>query len=367
MFLLISSYSLCTQMGVHCNRMVALCNWIGVICTRTVALAFVVIAPGWVYIATGWLHIMLRQVYIATGQLHNLYFPSRPIPMSFAVHCIDGVDAQGHVTTVTHYPVPDSMTLAPGYAAMQEDPNIYKTTDLCGYVVPRQFPGMQLPVPGAPAPAQQASPPRSPFPAPGLVIPDHLIDVMQSMHDEQVRFLKPLGRDPCAQFREKDEERILNNLHLDVVVCLFCGRRCKNHQKLKSDCKWHHCKSVAVKCKSCNKVFGDAYALKVHMRLHSDARRVYKCHVCNKSYITRSKLNEHSKQHIESRPQCDYCNKQLADSKTLADQKKICPQCPGVADLSEEQRKPHKCPPCYRCYTHLADVCHHFKAKHPNV
>ena len=205
--------------------------------------------------------------------------------MSFAVHHIDGVDAQGHMTTVTHCLEPNSVILAPGYDAMKEDPSIYKTIDLCGYSAPRHFPGMQLPVPGTQV--QQVPPPsRSPAPAPGPVIPDHLIAVMQSMHDEQVRFLRPLGKNPCEHFRERNDERILNNLGPDVVICPFCGRKCRNNQKLKSHCKRHHCRSAALKCKTCGKAFGDAYALKVHMRLHSDAGRVYKCHVCNKTYIT---------------------------------------------------------------------------------
>ena len=131
--------------------------------------------------------------------------------MSFPVRQIDGVDDDGNVTTVTHSLSPDSMTLARGYDAMKEDPNIYKTLDLCGYAAPRQFPEMQLPVPGAPAPAQQS---------PGQFIPEPLITVMQCMHDEHVHFLKPLGRDPCTYFKEKDEERILRALGPDVVVCV---------------------------------------------------------------------------------------------------------------------------------------------------
>ena len=70
--------------------------------------------------------------------------------MSFSVRQIDGVDGEGNVTTVTHSLSPDSVTLAWGYDVMKEDPNIYKTLDLCGYSAPRQFPDMQLPVPGAP-------------------------------------------------------------------------------------------------------------------------------------------------------------------------------------------------------------------------
>ena len=62
--------------------------------------------------------------------------------MSFSVSRIDGVDDEGNVTTVTHSLSPDSMTLAWGYDAMMEDPNIYKTLDLCGFAAPRQFPNM---------------------------------------------------------------------------------------------------------------------------------------------------------------------------------------------------------------------------------
>ena len=245
---------------------------------------------------------------------------------------------------------------------MQEDPNIYKTIDFCGYSAPRQFPEMQLPVPSAqvPAPPSSTSTPRK-------FIPDHLITVMQHMHDEQVRFLKPLGRDPCARFREKDEERILNALGPDVVVCPFCNRRCRSHQKLVSHCKRHNCKSLALKCSSCNKVFGDSYALKIHMRLHSSTGRVHKCHVYNKAYLTKSKLNEHSKLHITGKPQCEHCDKLLTDTKSLADHKKICSKSLGVADLTEEEKRPHKCPHCYKRYVHIADVCRHCKAKHPNT
>ena len=85
---------------------------------------------------------------------------------------------------VTHSLVLDSVTLALGYDAMKEDPEIYKTADLCGYTAPRQFPGMHLPVSGATTPTKQSSPSR--FPAPGQFIPEHLIAVMQCMHDEQV-------------------------------------------------------------------------------------------------------------------------------------------------------------------------------------
>ena len=276
---------------------------------------------------------------------------------------IDGVDNEGNVTTVTHSLSPDLVTLVQSYDAMKEDPNIYKTLDLCRYVAPRQFPDMQLPVPGAPIPAQQPSTTSTP----GQFIPEHLITVMQGMYDEHVHFLKPLRRDLCAYFKERDEERILRALGPDVVVCPFCSRRCRSHQKLKSHCKKHHCKSLALKCNSCTKVFGDSYTLKMHMRLHSNNERVHKCHICNKAYLTKSKLNEHSKLHVTGKPQCKHCDRLLADPKSLADPKKIFSKCPGAADLTEEQRKPHKIPHFYKRYTHASDVICHCKSKHPDV
>ena len=51
----------------------------------------------------------------------------------FSVRRIDGVDSAGHVTTVTYCLSPDSVTIARGYDAMKEDPNIYKPLDFCGY------------------------------------------------------------------------------------------------------------------------------------------------------------------------------------------------------------------------------------------
>ena len=70
---------------------------------------------------------------------------------SFPVHRIDGVDSSGQVTTVTYSLSPDSVTIARGYDAMREDPNIYKTLDFCGYLASKHFPDMHLPVPGAPS------------------------------------------------------------------------------------------------------------------------------------------------------------------------------------------------------------------------
>ena len=160
--------------------------------------------------------------------------------ISFSVHPVDEVDSSGHVTTVTYCLSPDSVTLARGYDAMKEDPNIYKTLDFCGYSASKHFPDMQLLVPGAPSVSDSAQQPATAS-TQCQFVPEHLISVIQGMHDEHVCFLKPLGKDPCSYFKEKDEARILRALGSDVVVCPFCSRKCRSHQKLVSHCKRHHC------------------------------------------------------------------------------------------------------------------------------
>ena len=213
--------------------------------------------------------ILWRDGCILRWNGYLLFFPVNPIFMSFSVRRVDGVDSAGHVTTVTYCLSLDSVTIARGYDAMREDPNIYKTLDFCGYSASRHFPDMQLPVPGAPSVSDSAQ-----QSAQCQFVPEHLISVIQGMHNEHVHFLKPLGRDPCSYFKEKDEACILRALGPDVVVSPFCSRKCRSHQKLVSHCKRRHCQSLALKCTSCNKVFGDSYALKIHMRLHSSSERV---------------------------------------------------------------------------------------------
>ena len=102
------------------------------------------VAARQLHIAPGWVHFSTRQVYqlLSILSLFSIFL---------SVHRVDGVDAEGHVTTVTHSLVPDSITLVPGYDAMKEDQDIYKTTDFCGYSTPRHFPEMALPIPGVPA------------------------------------------------------------------------------------------------------------------------------------------------------------------------------------------------------------------------
>ena len=170
---------------------------------------------------------MLRQAGAFCGGM-VIYSSSQLIQFLclFSVCHADGVDSAGHVMTVTYCLSLDSVTIARGYDTMREDSNIYKTLDFCGYSASRHFSNMQLPVPGVPSVSDSAQ-----QSAQHQFVPEHLISVIQGMHNEHVCFLKPLGRDPCSYFKEKDEARILRALGPDVVVCPFCSRKCRSHQK----------------------------------------------------------------------------------------------------------------------------------------
>ena len=307
-------------------------------------------------------YLLWQNRFILRLNGYLLFFQVNSIFVSFSVHRVDSVDSAGHVTTVIYSLSPDSMTTARGYDALREDPDIYKTLDFCGYSASRYFPDMQLPVPGAPSVSdsvQQST--QCQF------VPEHLISAIQGMHNEHVHFLKPMGRDPCSYFKEKDEARILRALGPNVVICPFCNRKCRSHQKLVSHCKRRHCQSLALKCTSCNKIFGDSYALKIHMRLHSSSERVHKCNICGKAYLTKSRLNEHSKVHTIGKVPCEHCNKLFAEPKILVVHKKTCSKHPGADTVTDEERRPHKCPHCYRRYTRVSDVARHCRLKHPDI
>ena len=73
--------------------------------------------------------ILWRDGCILQRNDYLLFFPVNSIFMSFSVCLVDGVDSAGHVTTVTYCLSPDLVTIARGYDAMREDPNIYKALD----------------------------------------------------------------------------------------------------------------------------------------------------------------------------------------------------------------------------------------------
>ena len=112
-------------------------------------------------------------------------------------------------------------------------------------VIPRrQWPNITLPVPAS-APPQ---------PAP--VGPNtQLIRAMQATHDMAADILLSQGTDPCAVYREKQVEYILNHVESGHTKCKVCNKELSSTQNLKSHIRPTHCHSAAYKCPTCSKPF----------------------------------------------------------------------------------------------------------------
>ena len=180
----------------------------------------------------------------------------------------------------------NSISLATRYQFKHENQSIYLSKDLCEFTPRRQWPNITLPVP--------ASTPPQPAP----VGPNtQLIRAMQATHDTAADILRSQGTDPCAVYREKQVEYILNHVESGHKKCKVCNKELSSTQKLKSHIRATHCHSAAYKCPTCSKPFGVTYALSVHKRIHSAPARKHMCVYCGNAYLSKSKLTDHEKKH----------------------------------------------------------------------
>ena len=168
----------------------------------------------------------------------------------------------------------NSISLSTGYEFKHENQSIYLSKDLC------EFTPRRLPVPAS-APPQ---------PAP--VGPNtQLIRAMEATHDTAADILQSQGTDPCAVYREKQVEYILNHVESGHKKCKVCNKEFSSTQKLKSHIRATHCHSTAYKCSTCSKPFGDPYTLSIHKRVHSALARKHICAYCGNAYLSKSKFN----------------------------------------------------------------------------
>ena len=211
-----------------------------------------------------------------------------------------------------------SISLATGYEFKWEDQAIYLSKDLCKFTPRRQWPEITLPIPAAVPPQ----------PAP-LGPNTQLIRAMQATHDTAADILR-------SQYREKQVEYILNHVESGHKKCKVCNKEMSTTQKLKSQIWSVHCHSVAYKCSTCSKTFGDPCALSVHKRVHTESAKKHVCAYCSNAYLSKSKLNEHEKKHIVGHLKCYHCGKSLSKKKGLVDHLKICKKGPGYDQRSAE-------------------------------
>ena len=185
------------------------------------------------------------------------------------------------------------ISLATGYKFKHENQSIYLSKDLCEFTPRRQWPNIPLPVP-------VSIPPQ---PAP--VGPNtQLIRAMQVTHNMAADILHSQGTDPCAVYREKQVEYILNHVESGHKKCKVCNKELSSTWKLNSHIRATHCHSAAYKCSTCSKPFGDPYALSVHKRVHTASARKHICVYCGNAYLSKSKLTDHSDHVIR----CSVCS-----------------------------------------------------------
>ena len=204
----------------------------------------------------------------------------------FLVPCVTEAGSDGQIYSSLMPLEVNSISLATGYEFKHENQSMYLSKDLCEFIPRRQRPNITLPVPAS-APPQ---------PAP--VGPNtQLIRAMQATHDMAADILWSQGTDPCAVYREKQVEYILNHVESGHRKCKVCNKELSSTQKLRSHIRATHCHSAVYKCPTCSKPFGDPYALSVHKRAHSASPRKHICVYCGDAYLSKSKLTDHEKKH----------------------------------------------------------------------
>lgn len=132
-------------------------------------------------------------------------------------------------------------------------------------------------------------------------------------------------------------------------------------------------KRTQFPCKSCDKIFANAYRLQRHSNnVHiKTKKKPYQCEMCQTFYVLKSKLiahmeAKHSQSAGEAQPpppsstiteyKCDYCTKSFFRRKTLVRHAK-----------THEQFKRHQCTHCDRAFSLTVQLTEHIALKHMNV
>ena len=151
------------------------------------------------------------------------------IHIIFSVPHVTEVSSDGKIYSSLMPLEVNSISLATGYKFKHENQSIYLNKDLCEFTPRRQWPNITLPAPA------------SALPQPAPVGPNtQLIKAMQATHDMAADILWSQGTDPCAVYREKQVEYILNHVESDHKKCKVCNKELSSTQKLKSHVKVTH-------------------------------------------------------------------------------------------------------------------------------
>ncbi|XP_076282144.1 PR/SET domain 13 [Lasioglossum baleicum] len=91
-------------------------------------------------------------------------------------------------------------------------------------------------------------------------------------------------------------ETIVSNLGKSKQghLCIYCGKVYSRKYGLKIHIRTHT-GYKPLKCKYCDRPFGDPSNLNKHVRLHSDGETPYKCELCGKILVRRRDLERHTR------------------------------------------------------------------------
>ncbi|XP_072402865.1 uncharacterized protein Prdm13 isoform X1 [Diabrotica undecimpunctata] len=86
-------------------------------------------------------------------------------------------------------------------------------------------------------------------------------------------------------------------------ICLYCGKCYSRKYGLKIHIRTHT-GYKPLKCKFCNRPFGDPSNLNKHVRLHAEGNTPYRCELCGKILVRRRDLERHlkSRHMVETHP-----------------------------------------------------------------
>jgi len=119
---------------------------------------------------------------------------------------------------------------------------------------------------------------------------------------------------------------------LEMFVCEFCSKSCKNQKNLYMHIQRHHKKRKILSCDQCSFETAAPSDMKNHKRIHT-GERPYVCHMCSKAFPTSSALNRHIKNvHMGEKREstyekgeknylCDLCSMAFSTPRTLTTHK----------------------------------------------
>ncbi|CAG9853690.1 unnamed protein product [Phyllotreta striolata] len=104
-------------------------------------------------------------------------------------------------------------------------------------------------------------------------------------------------------------------------ICLYCGKCYSRKYGLKIHIRTHT-GYKPLKCKFCNRPFGDPSNLNKHVRLHAEGNTPYRCDLCGKIMVRRRDLERHlkSRHMLETHPNMSLLINSPDDKKSTSDE-----------------------------------------------